>query len=369
MWSNKSELESELRKAGLGEWATKLADAARQCVILLPGPTEQGTAAPVGASRLGGEPDLPPDVDWPTRPPMRREGGDRQSMPARVLFGASHWLHRFRRSPAWARASQAWEREQQAQRQRRERAWPLSFVAQIDFAELHAVHALHGFPPAGRLLLFCDGVDLPWGAAEEQAHARVVFTELPPEGLQRRRQPPEFEAARVAKLRDEFAFKPRSLRPFAWLQPPPLGSPEFIHLAAEHPRAWAATEPAGPAYQQFWTDLQVRYPQIFGERGAEMIHQVGGFAHAIQDPVEAECVKFTAEHPRPKSWWRNDPLMQAATMEHLARAREWQLVLQIDSDDKAGMQWGDVGRLYLCARQGDLAACRFDRCWTIAQCY
>ena len=209
MWSNKSELKSELRKAGLGEWATKLADAARQCVILLPGPTAQGAAAPVGASRLGGEPDLPPDVDWPTRPPMRRERGDRQSMPARVLFGASHWLHRFRRSPRWARASQAWEREQQAQRQRRERAWPLSFVAQIDFADLHAVHALHGFPLAGRLLLFCDGVDLPWGAADEQAHARVVFTELPPEGLQRRRQPPEFEAARDAKLRDEFAFKPR----------------------------------------------------------------------------------------------------------------------------------------------------------------
>ena len=51
------------------------------------------------------------------------------------------------------------------------------------------------------------------------------------------------------------------------------------------------------------------------------------------------------------------------------RADGWQLVLQIDSDTEVGMEWGDVGRLYVCARKEDVAAGRFDRCWTVMQCY
>jgi uncharacterized protein YwqG len=43
--------------------------------------------------------------------------------------------------------------------------------------------------------------------------------------------------------------------------------------------------------------------------------------------------------------------------------------LQIDSDWKAGMTWGDMGRLYLCARKHDLIARRFDQCWMDMQCY
>jgi uncharacterized protein YwqG len=46
----------------------------------------------------------------------------------------------------------------------------------------------------------------------------------------------------------------------------------------------------------------------------------------------------------------------------------WQLVLQIDSDTDVGMQWGDLGRIYVCIRKSDLAERRFDRCWTMWQC-
>jgi uncharacterized protein YwqG len=43
----------------------------------------------------------------------------------------------------------------------------------------------------------------------------------------------------------------------------------------------------------------------------------------------------------------------------------WQLVLQVDSDIEAGMEWGGVGRLYLCLSKRDLATRRFDRCWLL----
>jgi uncharacterized protein YwqG len=93
----------------------------------------------------------------------------------------------------------------------------MSFVAQIDFAELHAVHALDGFPPDGRLLLFCDPFDWPWGESEDQARARAVFTAAPAERLQRRHAPPEFERPEAREVMPRgFVFKPRALRPTAW---------------------------------------------------------------------------------------------------------------------------------------------------------
>src|SRR5690348_3876881 len=70
MWSTRAELESVLAGYGLGDWAPRLAAAARHAVILTPRPVEEGADAPIGASRLGGMPDLPPEVPWPWRPTL-----------------------------------------------------------------------------------------------------------------------------------------------------------------------------------------------------------------------------------------------------------------------------------------------------------
>jgi hypothetical protein len=145
-----------------------------------------------------------------------------------------------------------------------------------------------------------------------------------------------------------FVFKSRILRPTAWLLPPPDGSRELLALQAREPGAWAYQGPAFSAYDRFWSDLYARHPEQFGAQG-DMIHQVGGTALSIQQPVEAEVARFAGDAPE--------------------RADDWQLILQIDSDIEAGMEWGDVGRLYLCARKHDLVARRFDRCWMIMQCY
>lgn len=351
MWSNTSELEGALRDAGLDEWAPRLAQLARHCLILVPGPLDEGANAPLGACRLGGEPDIPPDTDWPVRPPFRekRESILAGPMPGSVLLGRRHWLHRLFRTQRWRQALEGWERSRQAECDVRSRAWPLSFVAQIDFAELQAVHALEGFPPTGRLLLFCDPLDWPWGEREDQTRMRAIFTELPAERLERRRSPPEFDTPVARELMPRgYVFKPRALRPTAWLLPPPWRSRELLPLQAEAPGAWAYEGGVFSAYHQFWRDLFRRQPHTFGPTG-EAIHQVGGTAFSIQEPVEAECTKFAGD---------------AAEV-----ADNWQLILQIDSDIEVGMEWGDVGRLYLCARKFDLAARRFDQCWMVMQCY
>lgn len=368
MWSNTTELESALRVAGLGEWAPRLAQLARRCIILVPGPIEEGANAPLGACRLGGEPDMPPDIDWPTRPPFTGEAGYAGPYPADILLARWHWLHRLYSTRRWKDALERWERSQQAERDVRNRTWPLSFIAQVDFAEVHAAQGLDGFPPAGRLLFFCDPFDWPWGKRDDQSRMRVVFTELAAERLERRRSPREFDEPEARLLMPRgYVFKPRTLRPTAWLLPPPWRSRQLLELEAENPNAWAYEGHVFSAYDQFWRDLYAQHPETYGPSG-DMVHQVGGTAFSIQEPVEAECVKFVEHGPR-RSGRQRDPEGYGPRKEQLTRAGEWQLVLQIDSDVQVGMEWGDVGRVYLCARKHDLAASRFDRCWMIMQCY
>jgi uncharacterized protein YwqG len=220
----------------------------------------------------------------------------------------------------------------------------LSFVAQIDFAEIHTFQALDGFPSIGRLLLFCDAHVWPWGQREHQRRAHVSFIEADTV-LDRRSAPEEFGRPEAKELRSEgFVFNPRRLRPTAWLLPPSFGSHELLRLQDEAPGAWRPDGPAFIAYEQFWTDLVARPTQAVGD-ASDTVHQVGGTAFSIQRPVEAECARFSGV------------------------GDDWRLVLQIDSDPVAGMQWGDNGRIYVCARCEDLIGRHFDRCWTLMQCY
>lgn len=48
---------------------------------------------------------------------------------------------------------------------------------------------------------------------------------------------------------------------------------------------------------------------------------------------------------------------------------EWQLVLQIDSDNVLDLMWGDVGTLFWMARRSDIAAGRWDQCMFNFQSY
>lgn len=60
----------------------------------------------------------------------------------------------------------------------------------------------------------------------------------------------------------------------------------------------------------------------------------------------------------------NDP----RSKELEAGRHDWQLLLQLDSDDDTGMMWGDMGRLYFWIRKDDLNNKDFGSVWMILQC-
>jgi hypothetical protein len=72
------------------------------------------------------------------------------------------------------------------------------------------------------------------------------------------------------------------------------------------------------------------------------VHRSGGHPDALQGdmPVRIESALRGADVTEPVG--------------------QWQLLLQVDSEPQAGMQWGGDGRLFFWIRAADLAAGNFD---------
>ena len=85
------------------------------------------------------------------------------------------------------------------------------------------------------------------------------------------------------------------------------------------------------------------------------LHQIGGYPDAVQGDVFTEVEFYTAGK---KSSWD----------EAAARASQWRLLLQFDTDGDLDVMWGDAGMIYFCVREDDLRAGRFERVRSTMQC-
>jgi hypothetical protein len=131
-----------------------------------------------------------------------------------------------------------------------------------------------------------------------------------------------------------------------------------------------------------WRDSESRVPR----------HKLGGFADWIQgdgrmnayftsvlpssDPEAAEALRRVSIDPeslsKPEDYLRAVRQLEAHGIDPLVlgqASEDFELLAQIDSDERAGLQWGDVGRLFLFARMSDVHARRFDRVVVVGDCY
>ncbi len=283
---NSEELTVACIDAGLAARAEQIVEASRPCVELIPKRVPLAQLS-LGASRLGGVPDLPDGFRW----------------------------------PSW-------------------RDGPLSFIAQIDLADLVAHPASTGLPRSGHLLFFYDAQQQTWGfdpADRESWHVSFV-----PEGNLHRSEPPEnlpedarFPACAVS-LRDALTL-------------PPAESAAFESLGF--------SENEREAYFNLLDGL------FEDEQGASS--WLLGHPDPIQGDMQTECALVTGGlYTGDESGW-NDPRRPELEKD----APSWRLLLQVGSEDEANMMWGDAGHLYFWLHERDLAARAFDRAWMILQCH
>jgi uncharacterized protein YwqG len=237
----------------------------------------------VGASKIGGLPDLPTGVAW----------------------------------PRWHDA-------------------PQSFIAQIALADAHAYDADNVLPPSGMLWFFYDAQQETYGADPADRGGWSVLFNDQFTGLQRQSAP--------ARLPAESQFKACSIS----------FSSEFTLSA--HPEIDIAHFDWTDAEQKQYEQLLATFPTK-ADRAA--IHnRLLGNPDTIQDDMRQQC-QLVSHGVTDDS----DP--QAAEL--LKGALEWQLLLQVDSDEHAGMRWSDAGLLYYWITRANLQARHFDASWLVLQ--
>jgi uncharacterized protein YwqG len=298
--------ERMLRGIGLGDHAADLARLCRPSVLF---DRQPGKPAPCGASKLGGLPDLPPDIEWPVRPAF-----------APSLHEPKTWRWTKTDVADWIGTAQ-----------------PLSFLAQVNLSDVAARAGTEtDLPRRGMLWFFYDLVYEGWGYDPADAPGFRVLYAPDPKNLAPR-QPPQTTPAL-------HRFHEVALLPVRGFDLPQIDGLELERQGLDGNTADA-------------------YRDAIWEAVPMHAHKMGGWARPVQNPMEEECAMVTEGlYLGDAKAWHSDDGKRI-----LAQPNDWTLLLQIDDDDDAGMQWVDTGGLYFWIRAADLRVGRFDRVWVILQ--
>jgi uncharacterized protein YwqG len=205
---------------------------------------------------------------------------------------------------------------------------PLTPVAQLDLEEVRTAGGPDWLPASGRLLFFYDFEHSGWGIGPEDLGSFVVRWET--------------DAAAPAAT------------------PPDLKDGLF----EDYPMMFAPAEslPDAERLEIDWRQLSGKQERVLkaaleAMAPPEPAHQIGGYPSPIQgDGMEKECQANTRG-------------LRPADDASEASVADWRLLLQLDTDNAAGMMWGDTGRIYFWIREQDARAGDFDKAWMIVQCY
>ncbi|MBN8657932.1 MAG: DUF1963 domain-containing protein [Anaerolineae bacterium] len=284
---NKEELKTKLDEIGLAHVSEKIASLAKMSIRFS---TSKSTEEeiPVGASKVGGYPDLPNGHLYPT-----------------------------------------WKNE------------PLSFLAQINLADISEFDAASALPSSGVLSFFYSAIQETWGFDPKDKGSWQVYYFVNPKDLLRVETPND--------LSDEGLYSPCLLSFFEELTIPPWESILIEELGLNREEM----------------DSYIILVEGITSDGGGLVNRILGYPEQIQNDMQIECQMVSNgiyygdakahTHPRYKE------LMSGST--------DWELLLQLDSEeDNAKMMWGDVGRVYFWIHREALEKREFGKVWFQLQC-
>lgn len=210
--------------------------------------------------------------------------------------------------------------------------WPeyngkkLGFLARVSLADVHRCAAIDWLPKEGALLFFYDMDQETWGFdPNDRGSWRVLHVR---------------DLDHPAAISEELKCQPVTFKSILTL----IDS-SFTSLTDDQT-------------DEYCEEMESRYGEL-------NMHQVGGHALAIQNAdmnLECQLAANGVYTGNSKGW--EDPRIK----ELEPGAKDWRLLLQLDSDEDLDFCWGDCGILYFWIREQDARSGNFDDVWMILQC-
>ena len=211
---------------------------------------------------------------------------------------------------------------------------PLSSLATIALSDLAGIDVGLSLPDAGVLNFFYDVTEQPWGFDPDDRGSWAVLHSIGGE-----------QAATTAGA-EEFNNVPLAASQV-------VSFPNWGEDVLESLR----TSRLDDCFELLDELRPAEWPE-------QANHQLGGWPLLEQGPLWVAAQLTSNGIYAGDADWQAHPRYE----ELVGGASDWRLLLQVDSDERAGWMWGDVGKLYFVIRADDLAERRFDRVWLELQC-
>ncbi len=280
---NRDEALAAINAAGLSRVANDLKSLMAESIRLKTRTVDEQTIKP-GVSKVGGHPDLPQSVSWPT-----------------------------------------WE------------DGPLSFVAQVNLPEARKYDTQKVLPPSGVLYFFYDSQQEIYGSdPADRGGWKVIYNNSDSAPLSRQPIP--------AGLPASAQFKACAVEFFTEITLPQRPSIYIDKLN------WTDAD------QKAYSDFISKFPSQQDRMSIQ--NRLLGYPDEIQDDMHLQV--HLVSHGL-----KSDQDPRAADLKK--GALDWQLLLQIDSDENAGMRWASTGMLYYWIQRQALQSRNFDNVWVVLQ--
>jgi uncharacterized protein YwqG len=269
-------------QAGISRLLKDLDTLAKPSIRIYPTPVDEASL-PVGVSKVGGLPDLPPDLIWPE-------------------FGGL----------------------------------PQSFIAQFRLEEVKPYDAEDVLPGTGMLWFFYDARQETYGDDPRDCGGwQILFQEGDLSNIERTSAP--------AELPEESRFKACSV---SFATEITLSQVPQIEVANYD---WSDEELE--KYEGLVTNLTPPDQRAFR-------HRLLGHPDLIQDDMRLQCQLVS-------HGITNEDDQRAQALK--GGAKDWGLLLQVDTDERIGMRWSSTGMLYYWITTSNLQARRFETAWLVMQ--
>ena len=222
-------------------------------------------------------------------------------------------------------------------------SWPLrngtrlSFLARLSLSELHRAYRIPWLASEGALLFFYDIDEQPWGFDPKDRGGWIVqpVPDLP-EPL------PSVETS---------ADEDGDLLPHCNVR----------FEAVEVFPSWESVEELRLTEAEFDQYCDLSDAPFQGRPK----HQVAGFPSPVQgDDMELECQLVSNGLYCGDASGYDDPRANELSL----GAGNWRLLLQLDTDDKLNVMWGDAGMIYYWVEEDKAKKGDFSNAWLVLQC-